>query len=75
MTHDLYIILGGGLLVDKFHSKADLILAICVAVCAVLNAIVPYSQWIELLFALFLLEGWLEVIINVGKFLYIYSKV
>jgi len=59
-------ILGGGLLVDRFHSKAELILAICVAVCAVLNAIVPYSQWIELLFALFLLEGWLEVIINVA---------
>ena len=56
------------MLVDRFHSKAELILAICVASCAVLNAIVPYSKWIELLFVLFLVEGWIEVIVNVGKF-------
>ena len=55
------------MLVDRFHSKAELILAICVASCAVLNAIVPYSKWIELLFVLFLVEGWIEVIVNVGK--------
>ena len=60
-------ILGGGLLVDRFHSKAELILAICVAGCAVMNAIVPYSQWIELLYMLFLIEGWLEVFVNVGR--------
>ena len=55
------------MLVDRFHSKAELILAICVASCSVLNAIVPYSKWIELLFVLFLVEGWIEVIVNVGK--------
>ena len=61
------VILGGGLLVDRLHSKAELILAICVAGCAVLNAVVPYSRWIELLHSLFLIEGWLEVIVNVGR--------
>ena len=33
---------GGGLLVDRFHSKAELILALRVGSCAVLNAIVAY---------------------------------
>ena len=57
----------GGLLVDKFHSKAELILALCVGSCAALNAKVPYSRWIELFYVIFLLEGWMEVVVNVGK--------
>ena len=58
---------GGVLLVDRFHSKAELILALCVGSCAALNAIVPYSLWIELFYVIFLLEGWMEVVVNVGK--------
>ena len=59
---------GGGLLVDS-HSKAELILALRVGSWAALNAIVPYSRWIELFYVIFLLEGWMEVVVNVGKHL------
>ena len=70
-THSKFMIVfvGGGLLVDRFHSKAELILALCVAGCGALNAIVPYSRWIELLYALYVIEGWLESIVNIGEFL------
>ncbi|XP_067936877.1 sodium-dependent glucose transporter 1B-like [Watersipora subatra] len=59
-------LLGGGFIVDKFHSKVELIVAICLVGCAALNAAIPYCQYIELLFAIYVVEGWLELIVNIG---------
>lgn len=53
---------------DRFHSKAELILAVSVVLCSGLNVVVAYSRWVELLFAVFFLEGILEVLVNIGKF-------
>ena len=65
---DIFLpILGAGFLVDRFHSKIDLILAICMVSCSALNAVIPHSPWIELLYIVFLLEGVFEVIVNLGK--------
>lgn len=52
---------------DKFHNKVELILAVCVVLCAGLNVVVAYSRWIELLFVMFLAEGYLECLVNIGK--------
>ena len=60
-------IVGAGFLVDRFHSKIDLILAICMVSCSALNAVIPHSPWIELLYIVFLSEGVFEVIVNLGK--------
>ena len=60
-------VLGGGYLVDRFHSKVELILALALVACAALNFAVPYCSQIALLFAIYVAEGWMEVLVNIGK--------
>ena len=54
-------------MVDRFHSKVELIVALALVACAALNAAVPYSSYIELLFTIYVLEGWMEALVNIGK--------
>lgn len=53
-------------MVDRFHSKVELIVALALVACAGLNAAVPYSTYIEVLYAIYVLEGWMEALVNIG---------
>ena len=55
---------------DRFHHKKELILALSTAICGVLNAIIPYCRSLLPFSALIFMEGWFEIIINIGKALH-----
>lgn len=52
---------------DKFHKKVELILAVCLVLCAGLNAVIPFSPHIGVLYAVCTVEGWLEALVNIGR--------
>ena len=58
---------GGGYIIDKFHKRVELILAICLVFCAALNAVIPYSPHVGVLYAVCTVEGWMEALVNIGK--------
>lgn len=61
------MVLTGGVLIDRFRHRADMILAVSLLICAALNIIIPYSPYVELLFVVFGMEGIMEAYINIGK--------
>lgn len=57
----------GGVFVDRFRHRADLIIAVSLVGCGTANLIIPYSRHVEVLFVVCGVEGLLEAMINIGE--------
>ena len=55
------------MIIDKFHRYVEFILAGCLVMCATLNAVTPFCYEIAGLFAINILQGWFEALVNIGQ--------
>lgn len=60
----------GGLLVDKLEKYSHLMLAVCLDIAAIVTVVIPWSPDVELMWCLCFVGGFVESIINIGRFIF-----